>query len=315
MTARLQAAAGLAGLAAALMLAGLGPAWARTWFYDLAWYSWLVVLDGLVRAKTGRSLIFHRTREFLVLAAWSVFIWLIFEHFNLRLNNWHYLDLPPEAWLRWPGYAVAFATVLPAIFLTQEALGRWGLVKPVKVRPLTAGRPWQTPFFVAGLLMFLLPLAWPGYFFPLVWLTFIFLLEPINHRLGARSLMADWERGDLTALVRLLAAGLVCGLIWEFLNFWAGAKWIYTIPLVGFLKIVEMPILGFLGFLPFALECYLMYAFIDRLRGDPFFGPLAGPRPGRVWALAAAALWLGYCLLVFMAIDNQTVLTFSPQGG
>jgi hypothetical protein len=30
---------------------------------------------------------------------------------------------------------------------------------------------------------------------------------------------------------------------------------------VGFLKIFEMPVLGYLGYLPFALELYAMYWF------------------------------------------------------
>ena len=67
-------------------------------------------------------------------------------------------------------------------------------------------------------------------FFPMVWGSVVFLLEPINHRLGAKSLMRSWERGDLSPFVRLLLAGLVCGMFWESWNWLADARWTYNIP-------------------------------------------------------------------------------------
>ena len=65
-------------------------------------------------------------------------------------------------------------------------------------------------------------------------------------------------------------------------------------------KIFEMPVLGYLGFLPFALECAVMYRFLtlmdDRLSGSCrlFF------------YLAQVAFWL----VLFFALDSHTVLSF-----
>jgi hypothetical protein len=42
-------------------------------------------------------------------------------------------------------------------------------------------------------------------------------------------------------------------------NIRAGSKWIYTVPGFEELKLFEMPLLGFLGFPPFALECFVIY--------------------------------------------------------
>jgi hypothetical protein len=41
-------------------------------------------------------------------------------------------------------------------------------------------------------------------------------------------------------------------------NLWSFPKWIYHVPYVGFWKVFEMPVLGYLGYLPFAMELYLM---------------------------------------------------------
>jgi hypothetical protein len=59
----------------------------------------------------------------------------------------------------------------------------------------------------------------------------------------------------------LLVAGLVCGVLWEFWNFDAFPKWYYTIPFVGFWKVFEMPLLGYIGYGPFAWEVFAVFEF------------------------------------------------------
>jgi len=56
------------------------------------------------------------------------------------------------------------------------------------------------------------------------------------------------------------------GFFWEFWNYLSPfVKWKYNVPYVGFLKIFEMPILGYFGYLPFALEIYAFYWFVRGL--------------------------------------------------
>jgi len=98
-----------------------------------------------------------------------------------------------------------------------------------------------------------------------VWLGFIFLLDPINARLGAESLWVDARARDYRRMINLALSGLLCGVLWEFWNFWARAKWHYTVPIMERWKIFEMPFPGYFGFPPFALECFTMYVFVRRL--------------------------------------------------
>ena len=114
-----------------------------TYFYSLVWWSYILMVDGLVYRRQGNSLIVNRTRQFFRLIPWSVVIWLIFEGFNLILKNWYYLGVPKAIFLRWPGYFVAFGTVLPAILETRELLWAWGIfeksrMKPIRYRPVLA---------------------------------------------------------------------------------------------------------------------------------------------------------------------------------
>ena len=109
------------------------------------------------------------------------------------------------------------------------------------------------------------------------------MLDPVNKWLGRGripTLIDDAQAGRWGRTLSLMAAGLTCGVLWEFWNYWAAAKWIYRLPFLGPLesvKLFEMPLPGFGGFLPFALECWVAFIAILlvmaalRLR---FFEPL-----------------------------------------
>jgi hypothetical protein len=269
-----------------------------THFYSLIWWPYILFVDGLIYYRRGTSLIMHRPREFFLLIPWSVVIWVIFEAFNLVLENWYYIGVPKEIFVRWPGYFVAYGTVLPAIFETRELLDTWEVFGNSPTRPIRITASWVAGFRFLGLAMLLLPLIWPLYGFPLVWGGFVFLLEPLNYRQGRPSLLKDLERGTLVTFYRLLLAGLICGGLWEFWNFWAKAKWIYSVPWVGEVKLFEMPILGFLGFPPFAVECYVMAQFLRIYETD------SGQKK---WSWKAVPLWLFIYALMFWAIDRFTV--------
>lgn len=248
-----------------LLFAGVRPA--GDFFYLFVWWPYIFLADAMISARQGRSPIFTNFRAFLYLLPWSTTIWLVFEFFNFRLSNWHYINLVPFLPVRWAGYALSFATVLPGIFITAELLRVYGWFsrKSCPQFPITAGL--VTLLQAAGGLMLILPMYFPEYFFPFVWGGFVLLLDPVNMRLGAPSLLMDLSQGRPQRVFRLLAAGMICGFLWEFWNFWATAKWIYTVPFVGDMKIFEMPVAGFLGFPPFALECFVMYTFLSVMGG------------------------------------------------
>jgi hypothetical protein len=196
-------------------------------------------------------------------------LWLVFEFFNLFIDNWHYVGLPEHFWLRMLGYAWSFATIWPAIFLSAELAALWRGRLQTPARPASPALP--VPVLsggarlsvAAGAAMLLWPVLWPSrYLAAPVWLGFIFLLDPLNRRLGGESLYEDLEHGRLDRLWNLALGGLLCGVLWEFWNYWAGAKWHYTVPIMEHLKLFEMPVPGYLGFPAFALECFTMYVFV-----------------------------------------------------
>lgn len=252
---------GLAVLVAAeiLMVRGIEPI--SMYFTPIAWSAYILIADGAVFAVRGRSRLHDAPGEFGRTAMLSVPLWLIFEAYNLRLVNWTYVGLPSEPIVLWLGYAWAFATITPGIFETADLIE--ALDWFVDVQPRVLSRAAELSIALVGTACLILPLVLPkaiaAYLFGLVWVGFLFLLDPINKRLGLPSLLGDLAVGRTSRFWSLMISGWVCGWLWEFWNYWASAKWHYIFPIMQRSKIFEMPVAGYLGFLPFALECFVMY--------------------------------------------------------
>ncbi len=237
----------------------------------ICWTALLFVLDGVLAwnrrldgtiAHSG-SPVRKRPRRFVLCFLASIAIWLSFDGINFgALRAWEYHGLPESTVHRLAGYFLAFGAICPAVFLMADAGRRFGL-------GCLAGRPLRMP---ARAEPYLIGVGAAFLAFPLIvrdsvgtltlWLGWILLLDPINRRLGAPSLLADWAAGRWGRTVTLMAAGLVCGLLWEFWNYWAVAKWTYDLAFLGPLEGIryfEMPALGMVGFVPFALECWVMF--------------------------------------------------------
>jgi len=244
-------------------LAHVEPFW--SWNTPIAWTGFILFADALVFRARGHSWIRSQPREFLCLALTSIPLWLVFEFYNRFIDNWYYVGLPENAALRYFGYAWSFATIWPAIFEGAELVAVWrGPSSTHPAHPALHAPPALVAVSIAaGAAMLVWPLVWPSrYLAAPVWLGFILVLDPINARLGAESLLADARRGRYDRLVNLALSGFLCGFLWEFWNYWSRSKWHYTVPIMEHVKLFEMPLPGFLGFPAFALECFTMYVFV-----------------------------------------------------
>ncbi|HEV2420327.1 MAG TPA: hypothetical protein VGS59_01340 [Candidatus Acidoferrales bacterium] len=252
---------GLATLAGAelLMFRGIEPV--ATYFTPIAWSAYLLICDSAVLAITGRSRLRNAPRDFFQMALLSIPLWLIFEAYNLRLHNWTYVGVPRSLFWGLLGYCWSFATITPAILETAELVESLGWFKQGEDRDISPAL-WRN-MMIAGAICIVVPAVLPEHLaalsFGLVWIGFYLFLDPLNYRLGLPSLLGDISYGRWSRFCSLLVSGWICGWLWEFWNYWAAAKWHYIFPMFQQWKIFEMPAPGFLGFLPFALECFVMY--------------------------------------------------------
>jgi hypothetical protein len=233
------------------------------WGFFGLWLGYCLVVDALVHRRKGTSLLTRSRLSWLGLFLASIPCWWLFELINKRTQNWIYVS-DPISDLEYALFAsLNFSTVIPAVFGTAELASTFGWIRRIGPGPEIGSSPrGVTAFFVAGWIMLALMLIWPLFFFAFVWLSVYFILEPINAWMGNRSLFDYTRRRDWRPVVALWTGCLICGFFWELWNFWSYPKWVYHVPFVGVLRIFEMPLLGYGGYLPFALELFALYHLI-----------------------------------------------------
>jgi hypothetical protein len=133
-------------------------------------------------------------------------------------------------------------------------------------------------------------IAAPRVFYPAVWLSVVLVLDPVNHLLGQPSICDRLGRGEWRIIVVLGCAALICGFFWEMWNYHSVPKWVYHVPYFGrgevleVSRLFEMPLLGYLGYVPFGAELYALYQFLSLLAGRdhavdlPFAAEVAAAR-------------------------------------
>jgi len=260
---------GLISLIGAEILMFLRVSPIDAFFLPLAASSYALVVDAAVLAITGRSRLHSAPFTFVRLAILSIPLYLIFEGYNLRVQNWIWIGVAQPRWVAIFTYVWNCATVFPILFETSD------LVQAIL--PPLPGQPWKVPrsteyiLIICGAAFLILPLILPvqiaAYCFGFVWIGFLFFLDPINRRLGLPSILGDLSEGFYRRVYGFLLSGWICGALWEFWNFWSPAKWRYNVPFLQNPKIFEMPVPGFFWFLPFALECFVMYVTASWLAG------------------------------------------------
>ena len=240
-------------------------------FFPL-WLGYILAVDALVLGRTGTSLWTRSRRDFALLFVASAPVWWLFEVINERTANWEYLGSTSltvfEYYLL---CTISFSTVMPAVFETAELARsfRWldRFASGPRLRPTPA---LNAGLFLSGVAMLALTLVWPKYCYPFVWTSLVLILEPLNHWLGRPHFLQHLRQGDWRPVISLSLGALICGFFWEMWNYYSYPKWIYHTPGAQFLHLFEMPLLGYGGYIPFALELYAMKCLLwpgpERLR-------------------------------------------------
>ena len=229
-------------------------------YFPIVWFGYIFVIDSLVFKINKSSLLTKNRKKFLFLLVLSAVFWWIFELINFSIKNWGYTENPLTSNLIFG--TIAFSTVLPAFFETSELFISMHLFDKVKLHKEHKIKKYLLfGMLFIGVIALILPLLFPKIFFPLVWLSLFFLLDPINYMNKQPSIIQHLKDKKLAIPLALLLTGIILGLLWEFWNYFAVIKWIYSVPFFNFLKIFEMPLLGYFGYFPFAFELYAMYHF------------------------------------------------------
>jgi hypothetical protein len=256
-------------------LAVLIPSWLGYWTVtgkdseDILlslWLAYILIVDGLVHRRTGASLLMTSPGLFAALFPASFLFWFPFELTNHFLHLWIYLGSPrlylvPLRYERLALRSLLIAlmmTVVPTLWETAALYRSFipcGTDRPSVVR---ASRRWEALPVAVGIACLAAPFVWPHLAYPLIWLPMFLIPDALNARAGRPSLIVDAAHGRLATLTVYAAAGLTCGLFWEFWNDSAdGYHWAYNLPHLNNLPhLFAMPAPGYLGYVPFGWSAY-----------------------------------------------------------
>lgn len=224
------------------------------------WFAYIVFINALTYRRTGMCMLKDRTGYFCLLFLVSAAFWWFFEYLNRFVQNWYYVEARDLTKIEYFLLAtLPFSTVLPAVLSTSELLKSIprvgnGLNDFIRIRV-------KKPQTLASITLVVSSLGlagigvWPNFLFPLLWLAPLLIITSIQALREQDTIFSYIKDGNWTRLYRLGLAALICGFFWEMWNFFSLSKWVYEVPFVSRFRLFEMPILGYVGYLPFGLEC------------------------------------------------------------
>ena len=235
--------------------------------YMPLWIGYILIVNALCVWRSGTSPLTAHPLPYLMTFPVSALFWWFFEYLNRYVWNWYYLGVSQMGAGEYAFYAtLCFSSVLPAVSGTAALLHtfepfrdeRFSDLKPVKMRS------WRTlsllavvaALGLAGIVFF------PQFTFPLLWLSPLMVFLLLQTALGEPCILEMPNGRNWALVLRFACAALVCGLCWETWNYYAVAKWVYSVPYVHGFQIWEMPLIGFGGYLPFGVECAVITAWI-----------------------------------------------------
>jgi len=232
-------------------------------FFPL-WFGYILTIDAIVLYRKNTSLLTRNKKNFALLFLISAPAWWLFELINWQTQNWFY---DGKQFFTDVEYAIlatiSFSTVMPAVFGTAELVGTFKWINNFKkTNVLSPTKATLNQFLLTGFTMLALIIIFPKYFYYFEWAAVYFILEPINYKLKNRTLFDYTIKGDWSSIAALMIGALICGFFWEMWNYFSYPKWIYDIPMLNFLHLFEMPLIGYIGYIPFSLELFAIYNFI-----------------------------------------------------
>lgn len=225
------------------------------------WLGFCITVDALVFSRKGTSLIHRNISKFILLFILSVPVWWIFEILNLFSANWYYAGSEYFSSMEFFLLSsLSFSTVMPAVFETAELASTFRWIKNSGAAFRISDSLFSVRlFFLSGLMMLVLLLLFPEYFFPFIWISVYFIIDPLNKFLGRKNLFMHTAVRNWRPVLSLWTGVLICGFFWEFWNFYSYPKWVYHLSYLNIWHVFEMPLFGYLGYLPFSLELYAFY--------------------------------------------------------
>lgn len=254
--------------------------------FPLFWGLVLLIDGWAYKRNGGKSLISEYPQEIVGIGVASAFGWMLFEYLNFFVDdNWFYPFgdiIDREQFLL---YAIIISTgLIPLAFVFY---GLFNTI-PVLQNRFTVGprivlsEGIKTVLLVLSVLSLFLAGLLPDVLFFTLWLSPALVIGLTLDKLGIWTPLQSIGRGNWRPTLVFALTYLAAGLCLECENYFSGihsgrevlftqapAYWQYDLPYVNRFHLFEMPILGFLGYMPFSLYCWVYWIAFAYMQGIP----------------------------------------------
>lgn len=248
------------------------------------WWGVILILDGIVYKRTnGNSLISKKPKTVVLLATFSSIGWFIFEYLNFFiLENWYYPNNHIfTVYGNYVWYMASYTIIFPQVFEIYNLFETIPSIRDkYKFGPkLKFSKFIMIIILIIGIIFSFLLGLFPYQLFFTVWTNPVLIIASILGLLGIYNIFSPIKNGDWSQLILIGIAMIICGLMWEFVNFGSEkfynyrplnpSYWKYAVPYVNkiHLPFSEMPILGYFGYIPYGWVCWLQWSLASKLFG------------------------------------------------
>ncbi len=253
------------------------PLWLLHWADLPIYWGFVLMIDGWVYVRNGgRSLVSLVPQEIIGIGVASIPGWMLFEYLNFFVDNyWYY----PYAGLMGRQeillYAIFTSSVLmPLCFEWYCLFNTYPAFKQrfsfgAKII-MTEGL--KTILLIMGLALLFATGLFPETMFITLWVAPPIVLAAALDKIGVWTPLRSIGKGNWSPTLLFALTYLLEGFLLECQNYFtvnhgsnamdyvvAPLYWKYCIPYVDTLHIFEMPIIGFLGYLPFGVYCWVWW--------------------------------------------------------
>jgi hypothetical protein len=256
-------------------------------FCDMGlWWGLTFILDGIVYYRRGGTSLFSNSaQELIAISLASVSGWMIFEYINFYVNrNWYYPIAHSMPVAEFFCYSMLASTaVFPISF---EFYSLFNTFPKFQVK-YSAGWKIKVPKSVCWIIIILCMISlffisfYPDDLFFAVWLAPLLMFINLLYVLDIWSPFNLLEKGDWSPLLLLALSWVVSGLCVECWNYFSGTHvdgilqtkntlyWRYSVPYVNDYHLFEMPILGYMGYLPYGVYAAIWWLVFAYMQGIP----------------------------------------------
>lgn len=262
------------------------PKWLVNWALLPLWWGFILMLDGIVYKRNGgKSLVKNAAAELIAMGILSISGWLIFEYFNFFIGlNWFYPAATQINHDEFLLYAlVGSSAFIPMAFEWYHLLRTFprlnSMYKEGKKVELSSTAK-IIALILALALLASMPFAHNSLFFS-IWLSPLFIMVIVLGMLGIWTpFNSIKERGDWTSLILFSTTWVLqgwCVESWNHLSYkfelfptHNPGYWNYCVPYINIDYTWNMPTLGYLGYVPFGVYCFIWVIIMGRMMNIDF---------------------------------------------